>query len=326
METVRAGREDGREIGRSQSVTVFVAFAALAVLDGPVRSYAGAAFYPVVRYQVLAGGALSAALAGVVLLGLSVARRPAMLRGKQWLALLVLLAPQWLALPLTAPYVRAVPWLHETPWGAAFLLTLAAPLWLGLLAALGWVKVEVPRAVVGAAIVGIGAVYLVIPVDATRVAPDQVPVLALQLLLSIALVASWVYVASRLAGAGTVAVAGWFLLLSAVGDASFAVLFERRSWQPANVREIMLPLLVQAAVTAASCWLWFWLLQRMTLAALAMRALAAWTATVLPGFVLFGFMSWRIDAALALSAGAIVVALRARVAEEQPLALGLHGR
>jgi hypothetical protein len=41
--------------------------------------------------------------------------------------------------------------------------------------------------------------------------------------------------------------------------------------------------------------------------------------------VLFGFMSWRIDVALAIAVAAIVVALRARVADEQPLALGLGG-
>jgi hypothetical protein len=54
-----------------------------------------------------------------------------------------------------------------------------------------------------------------------------------------------------------------------------------------------------------------------------MRALAMWTATMVPGFVLFGFLSWRIDAGLAIAVAAILVALRARSAEEQPLALGL---
>ena len=309
---------------RGQSLTVLVAFVALAALAGPIRSYAAAPFDSAIHFQMLAGAALSGFLAGFALLALSAVRREGMRGGKRWLALLALLLPQWFALLLTPPYVRSIPWLHETRWGVVFLLTLAAPLWLGLLAALGWVKTEVPRAVAGAAIAGIGAVYLVIPVDASRVAPNQVPVLALQLLLSIAVVASWAYATPRLAGAGALAVAGWFLLLSAFGDVGFAMLFERSSWQPVSVREIVLPLLVEAAVTAASCWLWFWLLQRMTLAAFAMRALAAWTATVLPGFVLFGFRNWRIDAALVTSVAAIAVALRARVAEEQPLALGLH--
>jgi hypothetical protein len=81
--------------------------------------------------------------------------------------------------------------------------------------------------------------------------------------------------------------------------------------------------MVEVSVSAGLWWLWFWLLERMTLAAFSMGSLATWTAFVLPGFVLFGFMSWRVDVALALAAAAIVVALRARVAEEQPVALGL---
>jgi hypothetical protein len=61
----------------------------------------------------------------------------------------------------------------------------------------------------------------------------------------------------------------------------------------------------------------------MTLAAFGMRTLAAWTATVAPGFVLMGFSEWRIDAAFVIALVAIVFSLRARVAEEQPVALGL---
>ena len=310
---------------RGRFVTVFVAFAALAVLAGPVRSSTAAAFDAAMNLQTLAGGALSSSLAGVVLLLLGAARRQRMLRRRQRIALLALVLPQWIALPLTAPYAHSLSWLPPTPQGVAFLLTLGAPLWLALLAALEWVKVEVPRAVAGAAIAGIGAVYLVIPVDATRVTPQQAPMLVLQLLLNIAVVASWAYAAPRLAGAGTLAAAGWFLLLSALGDAGFAALLERNAWQPVDARGVWLPLLAEAAAIAASCWLWFWLLERMTLAAFSMRALAAWTATILPGFVVYGFRNWRIDAALAVSLAAIVVALRARVAEEQPLALGLRG-
>lgn len=310
---------------RPRSAAVLVAFVSLALLAGPVRSYTAMAFDSAMHFQTLAAGALSGLLAGVALLALSAIRRERMYGGQRWLTLLVLLIPQWLALLLTPPYVRSIPWLHETRWGVAFLLTLGAPLWLALLAALEWVRVEVPRAVAGAAIVGIGAVFLVIPVDATWVAPNQALVLALQLLLNIAIVFSWAYAAPRLARAGTLAVAGWFLLLSAFGEAGFAAVFERAWRQPVGAREILVPLLVEAAVTAASCWLWFWLLQRMTLAAFAMRALATWAATVLPGFVLFGLRSWRINAALAMALGALVVALRARTAEELPLALGLRG-
>jgi hypothetical protein len=41
---------------------------------------------------------------------------------------------------------------------------------------------------------------------------------------------------------------------------------------------------------------------------------------------MFGFLSWRIDLAIAISVAALVAALRARPGEEQPLALGLGDR
>lgn len=313
-------RTDERE---KRGVGVFVAFAVLAVLAGPVRGYTATAFGAAMGFQTLAGEALTGALAGIVLIGLGVARRQGMLRGPQWLALLVLLVPQWLMLPLTAPYVRSIPWLHETRWAAAFMLSLAAPLWLALLAAMDVVPVAVPRMVAGAAIAGIGAVYLVVPVNAYNIAPNQIAVLVLELLLNILIVFSWVFAAPRLDGTGTLVAAGSFLLLSAAGDGVFSLLYERTSWQPVDWHSITVPLLLEAGVIACSCWLWFWLLQRMTLAAFGMRTLAAWVASIAPGFAVMGFAQWRIDAAFAIALAAIVIALRARLSEEQPVALGL---
>jgi hypothetical protein len=177
--------EQGRGGNRWRTGIVVVGFAALAVLAGPVRGYTSSEFDSATHFQTLSGGALSGMIAGIVLLLLGTVRREGMLRGHQWLALFVLLLPQWLAQPLTAPYIRSIPWLHETRWGLAFMLTLAAPLWLALLSALELVSVEVPRAVVGAAIAGIGAAYLVFPVDAYSIAPNQAPVLVVQLLLNL---------------------------------------------------------------------------------------------------------------------------------------------
>lgn len=307
-----------------QTGAVLVAFAALAILAGPISSYAYPLFFSAMHWQPLAGGALSSAFAGIVLLLLSITRRQPRLRARQWLALLVLLLPQWIALPLTAPYIRSIPWLHGTGWGVAFLLSLAAPLWLALLSALQLVSVEVPRVVIAAAIAGIGAVSLTLPLDAFLVAPNQAPMLLLQLSLSISVVFTWSYAAPRLASAGTLATAGSFLMITALGNAGFWILFERGSVRQLDWREVALPMLVEAVVVACSWCLWFWLLQRMTLAAFSMRPLAIWTATMLPGFVLFGFLSWRIDIALAIAVVAIVVALRARSEEEQPIALGLR--
>lgn len=305
---------------------VLAAFVLLAVIAGPIRGYSASAFGAATGFQTLAGGALSGALAGIVLLAVAVVRRERTLRGPQWLALAVLLVPQWLMLPLTAPYVRSIPWLHETSWAVSFLLSLAAPLWLALLSAMDVVPVEVPRAVAGAAIAGIGAVYLVVPVNAYNLAADQTPVLVLELLLNIVVVFSWAYAAPRLEGAGAFATAGSFLLLSAGGNVLSSLLFERESWQPLDWRGILVPLLLEATVVAASCWLWFWLLQRMSLASFGMRTLAAWVASVAPGLLFMGLTEWRIDAAFAIALGAVVVALRARVAGEQPVALGLGGR
>jgi hypothetical protein len=307
------------------SGSVIAAFIALAVLAGPITTFAFTPFPFAMPGWTPLGSAVSSALAGTVLLLIGGARKRRKLDGRQWLALLVLLLPQWLGSPLTAPSIRSFPWLHETSWGVAFLLTLAAPLWLALLSALQFVTVQVPRAVVGATIVGIAAVCLVIPSEAYAIAPRQTTVLVLQLLLAVFTVFSWMYARPRLAGTGVLATAGSYLLLSALGSAGFLLLLERSAWQQPEWREMVVPMLVQAAVIGATWVLWFWLLERMTLAAFGMRALATWTASIAPGFVLLGFMSWRIDVALSISVGAIVVALRARVADEQPVALGLGG-
>jgi hypothetical protein len=71
--------------------------------------------------------------------------------------------------------------------------------------------------------------------------------------------------------------------------------------------------------------LWFWVLQRVTLGAFGMRALAAWLAAVIPGFAVFGFLEWRADVAIAVALSAVVISLRAAPVEEQPVALGLGG-
>jgi hypothetical protein len=143
------------------------------------------------------------------------------------------------------------------------------------------------------------------------------------LVANILIVWTWVYARPLLAGAGTLAAAGSFLLLTALRDAGFGLLSGRGRWTPVGWHGILVALLVEGAVSACVWSLWFWLLERMTLAAFSMGSLAIWTASIFPGFILFGFMSWRFDAALVIAVGAIVVALRARAVEEQPAALGL---
>jgi hypothetical protein len=318
-----APQEAAQRISPAPTRPVVAAFIALAVLAGPITTFAFTPFPFSMPWPTTIGSALSSVLAGAALLLFCVTQKRRMLNAKQWLALLVLLLPQWLALLLTAPTIRSFPWLHETGWGVAFLLSLAAPLWLALLSALQVISVQVPRAVVGATLAGIAAVCLVIPIDVYAIAPNQIPALMLQLLLNILIVFTWTYAAPRLTAVSALAAAGSYLLLSALGNASFSLLFERSARQSIEWRELAIPLLVQAAVIACLWTLWFWLLVRMTLAAFGMRALTMWTASIIPGFVFLGFLIWRVDLALAIAVGAIVIALRARGVDEQPMALGL---
>jgi drug/metabolite transporter (DMT)-like permease len=306
------------------SKRVYLAFVSLAVLAGPLTGYLAGTALPAIGLGAFTGVALSSAVAGIVLIALSVSHRQRILAARQWLALLLLLIPQWCSVALS-PLITPLPWLHGIRWGTSLLLSLAAPLWLALLSALEMVRVEVPRSIVAAAIAGIGAVCLVVPVDAYSIAWSQVPMLFLQILLGIAAVASWVFARDRLNGAPPESAAGCFLLLSAAGNAVFALLFERELWAPLEWRELIAPLALQAVVVACSWVLWFWLLQRVTVGAFGMRALAAWLAAVIPGVAAFGFLQWRADAAIVVALIAIVVSLRAAPVEEQPVALGLGG-
>jgi hypothetical protein len=306
------------------SKRVYLAFISLAVFVGPLTGYLAGTALPALGLGAFTGVALSSVVAGVVLIALSVGHRRRILGAQQWLALLLLLIPQWCSIALS-PLVTPVPWLHGIGWGTSLLLSLAAPLWLALLSALDLVRVEVPRSVVAAAIAGMGAVCLVVPVDAYAVAWNQIPMLLLQTLLGIAAVASWAFALVRLNGAPAECAAGCYLLLSALCNAVSALIFERGLWTSLEWRQLVAPLALQAVVAACAWVLWFWLLQRVTLGAFGMRALAAWLAAVIPGFAVFGFLSWRVDAAVVIAVTAIVVALRARVADEQPMALGLRG-
>ncbi len=302
---------------------VLIAFIALALLAGPVSGFISSPMGLGGAWLGPLWTAAASGLAGLLLLVLALARRESLPRGAGLLALLALSLPPWLDGLLSAGITRSVHLLHETPWGVALLVSLAAPLWLALLSALQLVRDEVPRAVAGASIAGIGAVTLMIPEAAYTPALNQIPVAALHILLAVLAVLSWSYARPRLAANSTAATAGCFLLLTALGQAALLPLTARDLPSSLSLREAALPLLLTTAVSAASWLLWFWLLERMSLAAFSLRALAAWTAAILPGFLMMGFLSWRVDAAVTISLAALVTALRARAADEQPLALGL---
>jgi drug/metabolite transporter (DMT)-like permease len=296
---------------------VIAAFVALALVAGPIASVASNPFYFGLQWPTPLSSAIASGTAGALLLAWCVAKRRPLPHKREWLVLPVLLVPEF------ASNVSLAPWLHETRWGVMFLIRLAAPLWLALLCAIQVVRAEVPRATVGASIAGIGAVCLITPVDAFGVPANQVPMAAVHLLLGVATVFTWSFAVPRLANASAIACAGGFLLLEAVLKFGSLRLSPIPFRQSLDWPEAWPALAVQAAVAGCTSCLWFWLLQRMRLAAFSMGSLAMWTATISPGFVLFGFLNWRLDVALVIAVAAVVVGLRAQIVDEQPTALGL---
>jgi hypothetical protein len=303
---------------------VYAAFVALALLAGPMDGYVAGAMLVATNAQMFAGLAMASVLGGVALTGYSLARKQSNLGAGQWRALLLLLVPQWCSVAVGF-LAGSVPWLHGIGEGTVFLLSLAAPLWLGLVAALDVMEIEVPVACVAAAIAGMGAVLLMIPAGSYRLGWAQAPMMVVQIVLGVATVLSWAFARKRLESCSVPGVAGGYLLLSGIGSACFAFVYERGAWQAFDWRALAGPLLCEAALMAVVWCLWFWLLGRITLGAFGMRALAAWAATAVPAFVTVGLLQWRVDAAVAIAVAAIVVSLRARVADEQPTALGLGG-
>jgi hypothetical protein len=308
--------------GRELTAWGVIGFVALAILLGPVTSYAAASFEAAMQWQTQAGGAVASAIAGCALLIAGLLHRERLLHAGRWLAVGALLVPRVLEEMLGAEPLRT--WMHEIGWGAALLIAVGAPLWLGLLAVLRIVSVEVPRAVVAASIAGVGAVLLVVPTNAYAIAVDQVPMLVVRLLLGMATVFAWWFARQRLMGVAVLPVAGLFLLMSAGVSAVLSVMVERAAWQRVDWREAAVPVLMQAGLAAASYWLWFYLLVRMRFTGFVMHPLAAWTAALVAELVVVWSAAWRVDLAAAIAVGAIVVGVRARMADEQPTALGLR--
>lgn len=301
---------------------MYAAFASLAVLSGLVNGFASEALLVPANQQVFAALALASLLAGIGLVAWAATHGHRAGGAKHWRALVLLQIPQWCGAPLSS-LATPIPWLHGLGWGTALLLAVAAPLWLALLVAIGVARAEVPRTVVAVTVIAIGAVCLVVPLHALTVYGPQVPMLMLQTVLSIATVFSWVLARGAFEDLTAESAAGCYLLLSAFGNIFFAFIYEQSGWRHIDWRALPVPLLENVLLLAAMWWLWFWLFQRIPFTAFTMRALAAWCAALLPGFFMFGFLQWRMDAAIVISLLAVAVALRARTAEEQPVLLGL---
>jgi drug/metabolite transporter (DMT)-like permease len=300
---------------------LYLAFVTLAVLAGPVDQSVSSTYLaasPLPAFHSLGIAALAAA---AVLAAFAAIRRQRLPTREECAALLILLVPQW-CLVAFGPNTTSFAPLH-LGWGTALLLSLAAPLWLGLLSATNLIQVEVPRSIIAAAIVGIGAVCLPLPVDATGITWSEVPAVLLSVLIGISIVASWAFARSRLANCPVVSVAAAYLAASAIGYAAFAAIYERDAWHAMDWHIPIAALLPQVASLIVSWCLWFWLLKHLTLGAFSMRLLANCAATLLPGFAFFGVGQWRLDAAFVISCMAVAVALRATSAQEQPVLLGL---
>lgn len=303
-----------------------LAFLLLALLQGITSAKTLGLLEGAMLGQHFAAILLLAGPGALLLLTWSRLRRYPLPNSSQWAALLLLALPGWLGLPLTSPDIHLPFGLHATPWGTPFLLSISAPLWLALLSALRIVTVEVPRMVVGAGIAGIGAVCLLLPVDSYAVGPNQVPILLIDLALLLLTLYSWAYARERLASLRSITAAGASLLLQAIASATLCWLLERPQWQPSPWRSVAYPWLLEFCLYVLCTWLWFWLLQHLPLPAFCMNTLALWAATLVLTFTLFGLLNWRVDLALSIAAAAITTALRARAADEHPLALGLHSR
>jgi drug/metabolite transporter (DMT)-like permease len=300
---------------------LYLAFITLAILAGPVDQSVSSTYLigsPLPTFHSLA----IAALAGAAILTVFAAiRRERIPTRNECAALLVLLLPQLCFVPFGPKTTSFAP-LH-LGWGTALLLSLAAPLWLGLLSVTNLIAVEVPRSVVAAAIIGIGAVFLPLPVDATAVTWSQVPAILLNVLFGIVTVASWAFARPRLTNCPVISAVAVYLGASALGYAVFAAIYERNAWHAMDWRLPLATMLPEVASLAVAWCLWFWLLKSLPLHAFSMRMLANCAATLLPGFLFFGIAQWRIDAAFVILCIAVAVALRATPAQEQPVLLGL---
>jgi hypothetical protein len=135
---------------------------------------------------------------------------------------------------------------------------------------------------------------------------------------------SWAYARPRLTTCPIRSAAACYLAVSGIGYLAFAAIYEHDFWHAPDLHLAWATLLPDVAVLIVSWSLWFWLFQRLTLAAFSMRMLANCAAALLPGFLSFGIGQWRMDASFVISCIAVGFALRATAVEEQPVSLGLR--
>jgi hypothetical protein len=294
---------------------ILVAFVGYALLAGPVTGLSSLWL----RWQTYTETAAALMLAGGALLIVGAIRGDRIRGLRPWLCLAALALP-WFVLNL-AGLTPVSARLYATPWGVAFLISLAAPLWLGFLSAVRAAPKDVPRLTVGVGIIGAGAALLVIPTDSYSISVVQIPMLLLQLAAGIGAVYAWWFAQKWLTRQPVLMCAGGYLALLGV----VSLVLQRPDGAIMDWRGAGWQVLSQAALAAGTYVLWFYLLLRLRLPAFTLLPLAAWTALTVCGLPATLFASWRDDAAAVIALGAVVVGLRARVVDEQPTAPGLGG-
>ena len=268
---------------------------------------------------------LREAVAGLVLLGWALWSGQRMPFRRGWWSLLLLAGVTFSGELLVRPYVIALLDQHAAKSAQQQIIWMAGALWLALLGALRWVPEETPRATVGAALAGIAGFCLLLSANQLSVRWVEMPVLVLSLVQAVAMVWTWSGARRIFARGSVTMVAACGLLVSAAihGLATLATPQSAAELQDLVWAEVWRPLALAVVTTGAAGVLWFWLLQHLELAAFSIHPVALWTVGLLWQAALFGFFTWRSGAALALGLGAIVVALRARLEDDDPVRLGL---
>ena len=269
--------------------------------------------------------ALADGIAGALLLAWGLGRGGRAPRGEGWWALVALGVLAVAETLLWRPYVDGVLHVHYLRAPVQSMVLLAAPMWLALLGAARWVPDAVPRKTVGAAIAAVAGYCLLLKANELSLRLEEVPALVLTVIWAMALVWAWSFARRTLAGCAVPVAAGCGLLVSAAVHALATLCLPKDGAQGVSWAEMWVPMGGAVLLAGAAAVLWFSLLQRMELAAFSMQQVVLLTGGLLVQFVLFGFLSWRLDVAVALCVGAIWTAMEARAEDEEPVRLGVVG-
>ncbi len=302
------------------------AVAAFAVWAAALALAASGELLRSLRGNLFLAAALPSALAALAVLGWARWRGQTLPRARSWGALFLLALVSLSGVLLRRPYIDGVLRVHYAHAAEQGLILLAASLWLALLNGLRLLSEPVPRRTVAWTILAVGASCLLLPADDLTVRWNEVPALLLAVVWTATTVWSWSYARSTLAGSPVAITAGCGLAaIALVGGVAGALLPPPQgafAGVPAATMGRLVGALLPAAVGAGiSGVLWFWLLQHIDLSAFSLQFLVQWLAAGAVQFLLFGFLSWRLDLALLVGVGAVLVALTARPEDEEPLAL-----